>query len=381
MSRSPEINRQMSETATKLLRPRADYASVVTDIFRRAHAEYPQIPETPIEYQRLEADNPFSYRNYSDQSSIIPLIERVRRDRGKVEPDDGRPDDPMVMKYAKFRSLASGFWGSSARWQELNPEDKVDESLYFHDVHVGDLSGHMPPEAVFIGDLVVMSTFENEQNGKQLIEAALRVIQRIGSLATLQTVQDELAPLEVPAVARRKDTYKGVDKHTLLRNTGTRQLIEATMTASQSAALLLSGLDTDFDITDAFSSLDKNGTFKLLRLFPAGVIGPLAVNGVRWNPDHVLNQELLERDEFSASARLREKTIAAHVRDKESKLTSLYYSSEETTQSLITDRSIGNLGCPAKSDAIKFVVDLLAQELKPDAANTSFRGAFATISV
>jgi hypothetical protein len=381
---SDASNRELDRFAVDLKRPTADYIDTVTGIFRQAKEIYSEEDLDLIEYAQLESDHQYTYNNQrgfvaSDKFQIQPMLTRERESRGRpvADKNDAILKDPLMQKYAFFRSNASsGLRLAIDNWYEINHPGKISflhvqewemdsEPQYFHDVNVGDLGGHMPLEAVFPGDLVVLPTFENEKNGELLMQATIRVIQQLGALAAKPDVQSALAAIpEVPKVARLKDTYEGVDEDTMVRNTGTRQLIEATLTASQSATSLLSGLRKEYDMHEAMTSLERNGVFRLFRLVTRGTIGPLTVNGTRLNPEYVLDQEMLKDGEFALRNKLSDNIIKSYQERKRRRLISDVSSSEDYKQHLMEKRSLVALGCPAKPDVINFVSGLLVEELK-----------------
>lgn len=393
--------KRSGERASELKKPVTSYINFIATVFRDAQERIPpaDLPQVPI--QRVDSSDIISYegRRSHDINTVRKLMSNVKKERGTYTEEDRKAyfndgnvfgdiyDDPILKRYSRFRSSqASGLRDAAAAWEDLRPAKGTDafspnelgfndnnrqvrnienpSETYFHDVLIADLSDTAPHELIAT-DIIVFSDLAHEENGQKLMEATTKAIQRVASLASDPETEQQLhnGYLDDINIARKGDlsdervrSDEGAIKAEL--HTGTRMMTEAIITVAQTTALLLSGLERDYDIKQALESLDNHGVFKLFGLAPMGMIGPLAVNGTRWNPDEVLDTELLDSDgEFALSNQLRRNLIDRHT--------------------LIRSKTLGNVavsatnkrtplrfaGCPAKPDDMKFIISLILDEL------------------
>jgi hypothetical protein len=360
--RSPEqiaaLNKKSAENAALLRRPTTEYIGQVTEIFREAHETEPK--------------------------SNLPYIEPHQ-----IAPDQELHESLQVRLNILRWAVSSNFTPAKKVWNELNPETAdlrwldrelrstgitskrgikretqkyLESSVRFHDIHFADLEPFVANELTFPRGLIALPTLENNEAGERLVDATVCTMQRIAELAERPNVISKLSRLSIDQtnMARKNDSGRGSEKwdnELGLRNTATRLVAEALLSTSQSTALLLGNVKKDFEITQALESLENNGTFKLLGLFPMGVIGPLAIRGMRWDPAYVLDTDLLENGEYAVSKDLRQNIIERHVIQR-----TLSLSKKSMREGRFYKYSI-NQGCPAKPSDMKFVVDLLVQEL------------------
>lgn len=390
--------KRSGERASELKEPVTSYINFIATVFRDAQERIPTTDLPQIPMQRVDSSDIVSYegRRSHDISTVRKLMSNVKKERGTYTQEDREAyfnggnvlgdvyDDPILKRYSRFRSSqASGLRDAAAAWEDLRPAKGTDtfspdelgfnnndrqvrnienpSETYFHDVLVADLKDVVPGELVAT-DIVIFSALANEQNGQKLMEATTKAIQRVVQLASDPGTEQQFHNdyLNTITIARKRDSL-GKSEEDIAKaelHTGTRMMTEAIITVAQTTALLLSGLDRDYDIKQALESLDNHGVFKLFGLAPMGMIGPLAVNGTRWNSDEVLDTELLDSDgEFALSNQLRRNLIDRHT--------------------LIRSKTLGNVavsannkqvplrfaGCPAKPDDMKFIIGLILDEL------------------
>lgn len=378
------------------------YIDRVISVFRRANEEGEIADQPTIETHRLHADD---LRTASAHMDTEMRIARSARYPDRPEQDMMTLDDRTSLTateslYKHLRTtIASSLTHTVDRLDKLGLEDfeslypprdfdesdrdalrewlratrKINRSerskRFFHDVYVADFRNVIDEEHQFPGGALAIPTFENEQNGKRLADATVRAIQRIAELAKSEDVRAELSEISVGDIdiARKAHVrYESREEQNI--NVPVRMISEAAITTAQLAALMLADYKGDYDIADAMKSLEKNGVFKVMGLFPGGVIGPMSVNGGRWDPEVVLDKEKLQENEFALSDALRMKIIEIHTSRRSSTMGALARRTIENERSPFDRIRVmpDGLGCPARVKDMKFIVDLIIEELEKD---------------
>ena len=394
------------------------YIDQVTSVFRAADESIAVEPTLPFEVHVKEATDTrtlygISTSKFGESSDYFVkkaiqtrYPERTYKDRYEYsnEADEKWRNgeefhtDPIDRSYSRVRTRLASSWDAAAdTWSDINPERYWDESdkdpselsheelrnlnseqiemtleqqskQYFHDVLLVDISDRADQNKLLPGGLLVIPSFENVNNGIKLAEATAKVIERLAQLASNPEVADilkNISPEDGTSFARHSGLREvEEDKINQNLNATTRLLTEAAATTAQLAGLMLANVKGEYDIADAVESLKTNGVFKLMALMPRGVIGPLAVQGTRWNSDVVLDQEKLAENEFALSDELRKSIIDLHTEVRSRLMGFVAQRGAHAHPELKQGRLPGGMGCPARIKDMDFIVDLIIKELK-----------------
>ncbi len=397
-------NKLAAENAATFKEPVTDYINEAVEIFQCADKWLPETKLPEVEIYQLPADDKrtFRYPRGAGGGFTHKMMKRVRRERYPDRPEITdfkfsksyeELSDPVMLRYAHARAkLASSFMWAVRHWEELNPEDTdnlewleaelregdIDsrkeikhaqqayrDRTYLHDVLFADILPYVAdPELTEPGGTLELPVFKNRAAGEALMTATIAAQLRIADIAVNPEVTLALAKLtidDIEVARKRPNTRKpSMPKDQRKQHSATRMLSEAVDTVAQATSLLLADVDQDFDIAHAISSLERNGAYKLLGIITMGIIGPLAINGTKWDPAYVLDADMLQRGEFAISDKLRQNIIDMHVRRRTLHL-------GRATRKISPVPGKGEIlkfaGCPAKSEHMKFAVDLIIKEL------------------
>lgn len=367
--------------------------------FMEADSQTPETEHPQMPINEVQTDNPLTYdkqdegRDKKITQTRMQATWMQRNPGAKRAPkrrlSDPKPvfDDSNLAAYAEWRSgnassLGEAFleWdkirgdtGADVRWllshagktaEEAGisePETTTDDASYFNNVHTVDMAPYGLGSDAF--KLIVLPTFAQKEKGETLMQATAQAVWRVTDIAKSPIIEEVLSQIDHDEAKVRRASDGGGNPEEQKKQAGKAMLTEAVMTTAQSASLLLADIKTPFNLGDAIESLDRNGAFMLLRLLPAGVIGPMAGNGTRWDPDYALDQEKLAEGEFALSEEFRTKLLASHTESIIRR-----FGSGALYQTLKTGEEAGiaapGAGCPASLQHMRFAAGLLKRELQ-----------------
>lgn len=418
----PEISTAQAEHAIRL--PVRDLISEVVDTISAADVNTPTAEHPVARVHQLDPLNPAAIPVVSKGDDII-IAKYVAAGTGtsyreqlkiideavdKYDESGGPERTPAESLYAKNRSTTSGLKGALEAWSHisgvLDGATSWEESNFVRQHSYATNNGYMAdaflqpfnqvlyteqgadhPEARF-SDMVIPA-HEAADNGYILAEAAAHAIERLVELSEVPEVRAMLASLdynEVP-IARAQyfsATVRNAQTEWEQQFAAIRMLNEAVTTVAQVTSMLVGGLP-EVNLKEAMESLNRNGVYKLLAtMLPGGVIGPMAMNGFRFNPELVLDQAKLAQGEYTLDSTFRAALIADRAKFKLSpdyveEVTQVKEQMAATAANGVSIAKIRDIpppfvhtdlksltlgyGCPAKARDIAYVAQLVAREI------------------